>query len=164
MAPVSSSKLWNKVGLYNDPKYYETAFVVKLHNFYQLFDEKEVFTFTHPNPHVNEKGTNTRFKTIEFPNTPVDVMIHGFAGYFHASLYRDIAISICPTTFSTDMFSWFPIYFPFKIPTMIHKGDTIKIQIWRNESPSKIWYEWALTEPIASAIHNPNGRSYYIGK
>ena len=52
LAPISSSKIWNKIRSYNDPKYYETAFVVKLHNFYQLFDEKEVFTFHHPNPSV----------------------------------------------------------------------------------------------------------------
>ena len=27
----------------------------------------------------------------------------------------------------------------------------------------QVWYEWALLEPQASPIHNPNGRSYHIG-
>ena len=27
----------------------------------------------------------------------------------------------------------------------------------------QVWYEWALTEPSVSAIHNPNGRSYFVG-
>ena len=29
--------------------------------------------------------------------------------------------------------------------------------------PPQVWYEWALTAPEASPLHNPNGRSYYVG-
>ena len=27
----------------------------------------------------------------------------------------------------------------------------------------QVWYEWAVTQPLASAIHNPAGRSYFVG-
>lgn len=28
---------------------------------------------------------------------------------------------------------------------------------------TQVWYEWGLTEPLVTPIHNPNGRSYHIG-
>jgi len=45
--------------------------------------------------------------------------IHGMAGYFEAMLYKDIAISINPKTFSEGMFSWFPLYFPLRVRRVV---------------------------------------------
>lgn len=27
----------------------------------------------------------------------------------------------------------------------------------------QVWYEWAVTQPLVSSIHNPGGRSYFVG-
>ena len=27
----------------------------------------------------------------------------------------------------------------------------------------QVWYEWAMTAPHVTTIHNPNGRSYHVG-
>ena len=27
----------------------------------------------------------------------------------------------------------------------------------------QVWYEWAMTAPSVTTIHNPNGRSYHVG-
>lgn len=37
------------------------------------------------------------------------------------------------------------------------------MRFWRCNNGKKVWYEWAVTEPSCSAIHNPAGRSYTIG-
>ena len=58
--------------------------------------------------------------------------MHGFAGFFEAKLYKDIAISkrerisfddhlecVClgiePNTHSKNMISWFPMFFPLRV-------------------------------------------------
>lgn len=35
--------------------------------------------------------------------------------------------------------------------------------MWRCASRHKVWYEWAVTQPQTGPIHNPNGRSYFVG-
>lgn len=64
---------------------------------------------------------------------------------------------------SQGMFSWFPLYIPLRTPVVLKAGDKVEAHFWRCTSPSKVWYEWALTSPSPSPIHNPNGRSYWIG-
>lgn len=160
LAPISSSKLWNEVHSYKDVKHMETAYVVKLHNFCQLSEAQPCFTFAHPNR--AEKIDNTRYACLRFPAATA-ATIHGFAGYFNARLYDNIFISIVPQTFSTGMFSWFPLYFPLKTPAYAHEGVVVEVHLWRNVNSRRVWYEWALTGPVVTPIHNPNGRSYWIG-
>ncbi|TFJ82032.1 hypothetical protein NSK_006700 [Nannochloropsis salina CCMP1776] len=160
LAPISSSKLWNEVHSYKDLKHMETAYVVKLHNFCQLAPAQPCFTFAHPNRAA--RIDNTRYTCLRFP-APMAATIHGFAGYFEAQLYKDIYISIVPQTFSTGMFSWFPLYFPLRTPAYAPEASTVEIHLWRNANERRVWYEWALTSPVTTPIHNPNGRSYWIG-
>ena len=107
--------------------------------------------------------------------------VHGFAGYFDAELYGAgpdaVVISIAPHNFSTGMFSWFPLYFPLRAPLHVPArpdgagggaaaSTALDVHLWRCASPSKVWYEWAAALPQTRAmtpIHNPNGRSYWIG-
>lgn len=42
-------------------------------------------------------------------------VLHGFSGYFDAVLYKNVTLSIEPSTHSAGMFSWFPIFFPIKV-------------------------------------------------
>ncbi len=160
LAPISSSKLWNEVHSYKDLKHMETAYVVKLHNFCQLAPAQPCFRFEHPNR--DERIDNTRYTCLRFPAT-TSATIHGLAGYFEARLYGDIYISIVPQTFSTGMFSWFPLYFPLRTPAYAPEGAMVEVHLWRNVSSRKVWYEWSLTSPVTTPIHNPNGRSYWIG-
>ncbi|KAM8948594.1 protein arginine N-methyltransferase 5 isoform 2-T2 [Lycaon pictus] len=105
---------------------------------------------------------NNRYCTLEFP-VEVNTVLHGFAGYFETVLYQDITLSIRPETHSPGMFSWFPILFPIKQPITVREGQTICVRFWRCSNSKKVWYEWAVTAPVCSAIHNPTGRSYTIG-
>jgi len=108
--------------------------------------------------------------------------LHGFLGTFHCDLYKSatsnsITISIAPNTFSTGMYSWFPLYFPLREPMVVAPDSTIRCNIWRKSSANltsmqggSVWYEWYAevlhksTGKVinASNLHNPKGRSSKI--
>ncbi|BFZ13310.1 hypothetical protein BsWGS_16351 [Bradybaena similaris] len=167
LAPLMSSKLYNEVrgsklekGKSPD-SVFEMPYVVRLHNIATLADPQEVFTFVHPNR--DEVIDNGRFKSLEFAITE-DCAIHGFAGYFDTVLYKDVMLSIVPETHSPGMFSWFPIFFPIKIPINLHRNSSVSVYIWRRCTNKNVWYEWAIHGGgQITPIHNPRGRSYTIG-
>lgn len=161
LTPVTSPKLWNDVKNYADLAHFETAYVVKFHQaFYPCREIKECFTFSHPNW---ELSSNDRYAEIGF-TSEVEALVHGFAGYFHCELYDGLAVSITPQTYSEGMFSWFPIYFPLRTPVHVREGQSLKSHWWRCHNDRKVWYEWVVSEPSPLPVHNPGGRSYYIGK
>ncbi|XP_068423602.1 protein arginine N-methyltransferase 5 [Clinocottus analis] len=163
LAPLSSSKLYNEVRgcreRDKDPEcHFETPYVVRLHNFHQLAEPKACFTFIHPTKDMD----NNRYQCLRF-SVDCNTVLHGFAGYFETTLYKDVTLSIKPATHSPGMFSWFPIFFPLKQPISISRDEDVAVRFWRCNNGKKVWYEWAVTEPSCSAIHNPAGRSYTIG-
>uniref|UniRef100_A0A6I8Q3R0 Protein arginine N-methyltransferase 5 n=1 Tax=Xenopus tropicalis TaxID=8364 RepID=A0A6I8Q3R0_XENTR len=165
LAPISSSKLYNEVRACRekdrDPEaQFEMPYVVRLHNFHQLSDPLPCFTFLHPNK--DAVIDNNRYICLQY-RVDLNTVLHGFAGYFDAVLYKDVTLSICPESHSPGMFSWFPILFPIKQPIPLREGDTVCVRFWRCNNGKKVWYEWAVTSPVCSAIHNPTGRSYTIG-
>jgi len=161
LTPVTCPKLWNDVKNYSDLAHFETAYVVRFHQaFYPARETRPCFTFSHPNW---ELQSNERFAEISF-TMEVDALVHGFAGYFHCELYDGLSVSINPETYSEGMFSWFPIYFPLRVPVAAKRDQLLKSHWWRCQNSKKVWYEWAVSEPSRGPVHNPGGRSYYIGK
>ena len=63
---------------------------------------------------------NSRYEVRHFP-IKCDSMLHGFAGYFETVLYKDVVLSINPSTHSPGMFSWFPVLFPLQNPINLKK-------------------------------------------
>nr|XP_041568804.1 protein arginine N-methyltransferase 5 isoform X1 [Taeniopygia guttata]XP_041568805.1 protein arginine N-methyltransferase 5 isoform X2 [Taeniopygia guttata]XP_041568806.1 protein arginine N-methyltransferase 5 isoform X3 [Taeniopygia guttata]XP_041568807.1 protein arginine N-methyltransferase 5 isoform X4 [Taeniopygia guttata]XP_041568808.1 protein arginine N-methyltransferase 5 isoform X5 [Taeniopygia guttata] len=165
LAPVSSSKLYNEVrGCREHDRHpeaqFETPYVVRLHNFHQVAPPQPCFTFQHPNP--DPCPDNSRYTELSW-RVEVGTVLHGFAGYFETRLYGDVTLSIRPETHSPGLFSWFPIFFPIKQPVPVRAGQEVSVAFWRVATPTKVWYEWAVTAPACSALHNPTGRSYTIG-
>eukprot|EP00111_Clytia_hemisphaerica_P007903 TCONS_00022950-protein len=164
--PLSAAKLHSEVagtaevGKIPDAPF-EAPYVVRLQNVTYLDTPKPVFTFNHPN-FKDDPIDNERYIKLEFQSKE-STMIHGVAGFFDMVLYKDVVLSIVPETASPGMFSWFPAYFPIKKPIYCPKGGTITLHFWRKVSKTKVWYEWCYTSPTHTAIHNPNGRSYWIG-
>ena len=105
---------------------------------------------------------NCRWRTLRF-QVPLGGALHGFIGFFHSVLYRDVEISIEPRTLSKHMFSWFPLYIPLRQPVLVQDDGEVRATFWRQASKQRVWYEWALESPALSPVHNPNGRSAYIG-
>lgn len=163
IAPITASKLHRDVKSYNDLAHFETAYVVKLHSVARLAPPQPVFTFSHPNS--TPLQDNRRYKKLifEFPGDTGSALVHGFAGYFDSTLYKDIHLGIEPSTATPNMFSWFAIYFPLRQPIYVPVGSVMEVHFWRCVGPTKVWYEWAVTAPSVSPVHNPNGRSYWVG-
>ncbi|CAN1246563.1 Protein arginine N-methyltransferase 1.5 [Linum grandiflorum] len=161
--PVTASKLFNDVKSHKDLVHFETAYVVKLHNIARLAPPQPVFTFSHPNNSATK--TNERYTKLlfELPADTGSAMVHGFAGYFDAVLYKDVHLGIEPSTATPNMFSWFAIFFPLRSPLCIKPGSSLEVHFWRCCGSSKVWYEWSVAAPTPSAIHNTNGRSYWVG-
>lgn len=175
----------------------ETSYVVRTHSASQTHAEQLCWTFDHPSTTLNKERTATlEFSpdpTFATPYGcgygPVDptisgivaeaqtsstggITIHGLLGSFTAILFAQAGsnceISIAPHGFSEGMFSWFPIYFPFREPLRIPAGSNISVKMWRKTEEKRVWFEWCAIvhregEIIASTpIHNPNGRSSYV--
>ncbi|RDX67237.1 Protein arginine N-methyltransferase 1.5, partial [Mucuna pruriens] len=160
LQPVTASKLYNDVKAHKDLVHFETAYVVKIHNAARLAPSQPVFTFTHPKH--SDKESNQRYKKLNFviPNDTGSAMVHGFAGYFDATLYKDVHLGIEPSTATPNMFS---IFFPLRTPIYVSPGSTLEVNFWRCCGSTKVWYEWCVASPSASPIHNSNGRSYWVG-
>ncbi|CAI0395175.1 unnamed protein product [Linum tenue] len=161
--PVTASKLYNDVKSHRDLVHFETAYVVKLHNIARLAPPQSVFEFTHPNNSTTK--SNERYKKLlfELPDDTGSAMVHGFAGYFDAVLYKDVHLGIEPSTATPNMFSWFAIFFPLRTPVCMKPGSSLEVHFWRCCGSSKVWYEWCVAAPTPGAMHNTNGRSYWVG-
>jgi protein arginine N-methyltransferase 5 len=166
LAPITSSKLHEEVKNLKKLQHLETPYVVRLYAHTVLAENQEVFYFSHPNSEAEEEGKgvdNERFKMLTFRRreTSPPCVLHGFAGYFESVLYKDVLLSIRPETHTSNMFSWFPIYFPLVKPVYLPRGEReIAVSMWRRCDRHKVWYEYALTSPEIQNLVNPEGRSY----
>jgi len=134
---------------------------VKFHSVNILTKEKPCFYFRHPCPDHLIETTKHQKLLFEIPN---DTLLHGFAGFFDSKLFGDVHISIAPETFTTSMFSWFPLYIPILTPTNVKAGSVLEFNIWRLSNSKQVWYEWSYSVgDFQSHLHNPNGRSWNIG-
>ncbi|KAI8388474.1 PRMT5 arginine-N-methyltransferase-domain-containing protein [Radiomyces spectabilis] len=173
-APLASSKLYNEVAAYKDLAHFETPYVVMFQQACELAPSQPLWTFEHPNKDIPADSDplnnlhNVRYSRVEFKASS-DMTLHGLAGYFESVLYKDVLISIHPTTHSPGMFSWFPIFFPLRTPVQAVKGSTIQLDFWRQTDRKKVWYEWAVSVTLNNSdltvtpIHNVGGRSYWVG-
>ena len=175
----------------------ETPYVVRTHAASQTHTEQVCWTFKHPpSTRSLERAATLEFApdaTFAAASGcgygPVDagiagivgqtpavtsgaITLHGFLGTFTAVLYARegnvCEISIAPHRFSQGMFSWFPLYFPFRDPLHVPSGSNVTAKIWRRTANARVWYEWCAEvhrkgEVLGvTPIHNPNGRSNHV--
>ncbi|VVC31708.1 Protein arginine N-methyltransferase PRMT5,PRMT5 arginine-N-methyltransferase,Protein arginine N- [Cinara cedri] len=134
---------------------FEQSYIVSQQNSYKPTNTQKLFSFKHPKKVLD---SNSRYKCLKFQISS-NMQLHGFSGYFDAILYKDIIISIEPSTYSFGMFSWFPVYFPIKDTMLVKSGNIISVHFWRCCDDSKVWYEWCVSSPKQSSIHNCRGKS-----
>lgn len=173
----------------------ETSYVVRPHSASQTHQEQSCWTFQHPSATPDkERSATLEFApdptfaaasgcgygivdtviagiVAQSPlgTTAGATTIHGLLGTFTAVLFSEgdshSEISIAPHRFSKGMFSWFPLYFPFRDPLHVPDGSNLSVKMWRKTSEGRVWYEWCAKvhrkgEILgATHIHNPNGRS-----
>lgn len=162
LSPVHSRKLHMEIATIKkntDNCNFQKPYVVQLNNVYSISPAKPLFTYVHPRKNLKE--TNDKDGCLKFSITQ-DCLLNGFAGYFETVLYKDVTLSIVPETFSDGMFSWFPAFFPIISPLILHKGEEVQVNFWRCSDKYKVWYEWCVSKPQQSAIHNVNGEMYFM--
>lgn len=162
LSPIQSRKLHVEISSIRkniDNCNFQKPYVVQLNNVYNIAPSKPLFTFIHPKTNLEESNDRDGFLMF---NVSQDCVLHGFAGYFDTVLYKDIHLSIVPETFSEGMFSWFPAYFPLMKPMLLNKGEELQVNFWRCSDKFKVWYEWCVTKPQQSVIHNINGEMYFM--
>lgn len=143
------NKIQRVRSLYSSPR--EVSWLICLRNVYYIDDPKDTFRFVHPNremPINNLRNTTLNFKPKE------DCVVHGFAGYFTAELYKGIEISIHPETHTQSMTSWYPIFFPTPEPLFVQKDQDLVFEISRKADEQKVWYEWKTQN---GPVQNENG-------
>ncbi|XP_050532526.1 protein arginine N-methyltransferase 5-like [Daktulosphaira vitifoliae] len=134
---------------------FEQMYVVLQPDSYKPNHPKILFIFDHPSKTISD---NSRYKCLEF-EINANMQLHGFSGYFHSVLYKDIIISIEPKTESVGMFSWFPVFFPIKDTMLVKAGEIITVHFWRCCNKYKVWYEWCVSSPKQTPVYNCNGES-----
>lgn len=164
LAPLQSHKLYTETATLRDKDQnpvacFETPYVVRLQNVNVLAKPQPLFRFVHPN--AEKPIDNSRYKILRF-KIQQKSYVHGFAGCFDTILYKDIKLSIHPDTRNPGLISWFPIFFPLKVPVHLPKGCTLEVHFWRCVSRRRVWYEWLVARPDVLEIHNPEGRSHTI--
>lgn len=142
-------------------RYMEGTYVAYLKNAYHIDNPQAVFEFVHPN--LDPIIDNSRYKTLRF-KAQLDCVMHGFCGYFDSVLYKHITISIHPFTHTKGLASWFSMFFPLTEPVQVRAGEEIVVNFWRCVASHKVWYEWNITAPRQSHIHNVQGRAQPIWK
>jgi protein arginine N-methyltransferase 5 len=61
------------------------------------------------------------------------------------------------------MFNYWKNGLFLKEPIQVKANDKIEVHFWRIVTAQKVFYEWSISSPECSVIHNPNGRTYWIG-
>eukprot|EP00605_Chrysophyceae_sp_TOSAG23-4_P002736 GSChrysophyteH1.ASY1.ANO1.3015.1 assembled CDS len=166
VAPISAAKVWMSARDVLHGHGLDTPLVVNLHS-------QRLFTFQHiidnrpihqgvPQGLGRDNERYKRSKTLSFKATSSGT-VHGLAGFFEASLYAEVSISIRPETRTRRMFSWFPMFIPFTKPISVREGQNIEVSIWRCADKTRVWYEWCLSEPTALAVQNCCGSGSSVG-
>lgn len=161
LTPIYAPQIWGKLHSLGDNKCFHTPYVVALRSYYNIAVDSghlPCFSFGHPSRAGNMECE--RYKQLRFI-AKNDSVLHGFAGYFSFTLHGDLEMSILPGR-SDDVKSWFPMYFPIEKAIGVQKSQVVTLHIWRKCDGTRVWYEWAVTTPSASAIHNVNGFAYSI--
>ncbi|TRY50527.1 Protein arginine N-methyltransferase [Cryptosporidium tyzzeri] len=161
LEPISCRKVWNNVVSYLKSKTLEIPFVSRLKSHYKISLEgpKEVFSFHHPTEINEEIMENEIFATVEFTSR-AESTLHGFLGYFKCDLYNEVGFSTLPSDLTNNPISWFEFFIPISNPILLKKFDKLTFNIWRKSNKDRVWYEWLVTKPSTSFIHNLNGRAY----
>jgi len=118
----------------------DSLYVVSLKEFCMLESEpKQCFEFVHPNL---SNASNERVSSLKFSIGSYPCELMGFAGYFEATLYKNISICTHPKRHSVNMHSWFPSLFPLRELYRFSKETLVIFNLSRKIDNFGVWYEW----------------------
>lgn len=170
LSPITCSHAYNKVSSLptNLGNPFEMGHLIAFKRFYLPSKILPCFEFQHP---FKETEGLKRFSILEFPFA-ITTQIHGLVGYFSSNLFGETTLSICPLNKTKEMFSWFPIFFPFESPLILNENLILRINFGRFCSKKEVWYEWQPEIFLKNSkevlyqgkIYNLKGKSFSIQK
>ena len=98
---------------------------------------KELFRFDQ-SVQRNSGDNKVNYSQICF-DVEANSVLHGFAEYQEATLYKETKISNLPETFTPGMLSMTPVFIPIVKSLHLQKHDKLKVHIWRKVSKDKVW-------------------------
>lgn len=124
-------------------------------------DPLPVFSFKHPKSDecTNQVAIKLGFNEV-LDSSLGEFVIDGLIGYFDCQLYGHVRMSTVPSKASSNMLSWFPIYFPLK--NQINKqgkseNKSVSVEFYRKRDGHRIWYEWGES---GKELQNVDGASF----
>ena len=100
----------------------------------------ELFRFDQSGQTNSSDNNNNKIKYSQISfDVEADSILHGFAEYLEARLYKETKISNLPETFTPGMFSVTPVFIPVVKYLHLKKHDKLKVHIWRKVSKDKVW-------------------------
>lgn len=103
-------------------------------------------TSAHPDPATLDDGTEEDMDPSELNGMTMSA----------------IELSTNPVTMdakSKDMISWFPIFFPLKVPVSFPDRSELVVNMWRLTDDRKVWFEWV----VESFAVLPGGERIKLG-
>ncbi|KAH3667838.1 hypothetical protein WICMUC_005238 [Wickerhamomyces mucosus] len=172
IAPITAPRLFQSLKNLKDPKAFHKPYVVRLLES-QIVSTRvnKLWEFTHiPSQSLLHSSKLQKFETSVF-EIENKCVLHGIAGYFTAKLFENVTISIVPETHTTDLISWFPMFFPIENPLYVKDNTLLKISMSRNRDENRVWYDWSLESfekhfKLRTGIcktHNSDGQGFNIG-
>ena len=148
LEPISSEGLWTKCREEASAEDMQLAGMVRQ---ISLSEPQQCFEYRHP-------GQNTLYqrKVLVF-DIKKDGLLHGFCGWFRFVLYGDLEMSNPP---ESNNQSWFPSFFPIITPFYVKAGQKLRLCFERKGNDKAVWYEWCVTEPVCTKIHNAAGSAF----
>lgn len=136
-------------------------------NFVVIDEHQLLWKFEHPQKKRDQDElTNVRRVSLEFVARD-DVVLHGFAGYFSTTLYKDIEFNIVPNRHTEQLISWWPNFFPVKTFQVLRNGEPFSVTFERKIDDIKVWYEWTVDSFETSNVNglwHPLARSMEVVK
>ncbi|KAK1444161.1 protein arginine N-methyltransferase PRMT5 [Babesia gibsoni] len=175
--PIYAPKVWSSINYAQVKCPFQHSYTIALSRIFKIGDKPQpCFKFEHPCKNMIAKEEENHFELSDYRQmnnahndrytsmafkARSECFIHGFAGYFECQLYKETKLSSVPGVMD-DQVSWFPMFFPLVTPVYVKESQLIMIHVWRKHDVRRMWYEWALTLPHVTLVHNSNGCSHSI--
>jgi len=154
LAPAQAEFLWS--GAQRSAGGLDVPVGVHLDRASLLSDYQRCFHFTHPEAEADDDLQ--RQVTLSFV-AKAEGLVHGFIGTFDAAIDADEVFGNHPDVQVNVASGWAPLFFPLRVPVRVKKQEKVTMAMWRVRDAGRVWYAWALLDPVPGAVQNANGQA-----
>lgn len=141
----------------------QTMSILYTRNVFECATGQELFTFNHEHRNGARILTDKKMKRLQF-TMDSDCNVTGFGAYHQSNLYKDVSLNNY-NMLNVKNENCIPMaYFPLKNPQLLTGQQKLEITFWLNGDAvgQRHWYEWQITSPLISCVHNVAGAVYSL--